>query len=125
MQDQPHSAIARRLKRANGHLEGIIEMIEQGRPCAEIAQQLQAVESAVEHGEQNSHLTLAPTAIREILNRIGNRIASPETPVIAIASSGSRCFLRQIAETALPNLYFVAHNEIPPGLRVQSLGTIA
>jgi flagellar biosynthesis protein FlhA len=84
-----------------------------------------AVESAVEHGEQNSHLTLAPTAIREILNRIGSRIASPETPVIAIASSGSRYFLRQIAETALPNLYFVAHNEIPPGLRVQSLGTIA
>ena len=52
MQDQPHSAIARRLKRANGHLEGIIEMIEQGRPCAEIAQQLQAVESAVESAKK-------------------------------------------------------------------------
>src|SRR3954452_4433652 len=50
----------------------------------------QAVEGAVQHGEQNSHLTLAPTAIREILNRIANRIVSPETPVIAIASSGSR-----------------------------------
>jgi flagellar biosynthesis protein FlhA len=84
-----------------------------------------AVENAVEHGEQNSHLTLAPTAIREILNRIGNRVASPETPVVAIASSGARYFLRQIAETALPNVYFVAHNEIPPGLRVQSLGTVA
>ncbi len=43
MTDQPHSEIARRLKRANGHLETIIEMIGQGRPCAEIAQQLQAV----------------------------------------------------------------------------------
>jgi DNA-binding FrmR family transcriptional regulator len=52
MQDQPHSAIARRLKRANGHLEGIIEMIEQGRPCAQIAQQLQAVESAVESAKK-------------------------------------------------------------------------
>jgi flagellar biosynthesis protein FlhA len=85
----------------------------------------QAVENAVEHGEQNSHLTLAPTAIREILNRVGSRIVSPETPVVAIASSGARYFLRQIAEAALPNLYFVAHNEIPAGLRVQSLGTIA
>src|SRR3954454_10805226 len=84
----------------------------------------QAVERAVEHGEQNSHLTLAPTAIRDILNRIAARIASPETPVIAIASSGSLYFMRQIAETALPNLYFVAHNEIPPGLRVQSLGNV-
>ena len=52
MQDQPHSAIARRLKRANGHLEGIIEMIEQGRPCAQIAQQLQAVESAIESAKK-------------------------------------------------------------------------
>ena len=52
MTNQPHSAIARRLRRANGHLETIIEMIEQGRPCAQIAQQLQAVESAVESAKK-------------------------------------------------------------------------
>jgi uncharacterized protein len=52
MQDHPHSTIARRLKRANGHLETIIEMIETGRPCAQIAQQLQAVESAVESAKK-------------------------------------------------------------------------
>jgi uncharacterized protein len=50
--DHPHSAIARRLKRANGHLEKIIEMIEQDRPCAQIAQQLQAVESAIESAKK-------------------------------------------------------------------------
>ena len=33
----------------------------------------QAVESAVEHGEQNSHLALAPQTIRDILNRIAAR----------------------------------------------------
>ena len=32
--------------------------------------------------------------------------------------------LRQIAESTLPNLFFLAHNEVPPGLRVQSLGNI-
>jgi DNA-binding FrmR family transcriptional regulator len=42
-----HFAIARRLKRANGQLEMIVEMIEQGRPCAQISQQLKAVESAI------------------------------------------------------------------------------
>jgi len=52
MTDHPHSAIGRRLKRANGHLETIIEMIEQGRPCAHIAQQLQAVESAIESAKK-------------------------------------------------------------------------
>ena len=53
MHDRPHVAIVRRLKRANGHLETIIEMVEQGRrSCAEIAQQLQAVESAVESAKK-------------------------------------------------------------------------
>ena len=47
-----HAAIARRLRRANGHLQTIIEMIEQGRPCAQIAQQLQAVEGAIENAKK-------------------------------------------------------------------------
>jgi flagellar biosynthesis protein FlhA len=83
-----------------------------------------AVESAAEHGEQNSHLALAPQTIREILNRISARVIQPETAVAAITSSGARYFLRQIVEPALPNLFFLAHNEVPPGLRVQSLGSI-
>jgi DNA-binding FrmR family transcriptional regulator len=39
--------IAARLKRAHGHLARVIEMLEQGDPCMDIAQQLQAVEKAI------------------------------------------------------------------------------
>lgn len=39
--------IETRLKRANGHLAGVIEMLEQGRSCMDIAQQLHAVEKAI------------------------------------------------------------------------------
>ena len=84
----------------------------------------QAVEAAVEHGEQNSHLVLAPQTGREIVNRILSRVASPEAPVVAITTTGARYFLRQITEASAPNLFFLAHNEVPPGMRVQSLGTI-
>jgi DNA-binding FrmR family transcriptional regulator len=42
-----HPDIVKRLKRAEGHLRSIIEMIEEGRSCADIAQQMQAVERAV------------------------------------------------------------------------------
>jgi len=42
-----HPEIIKRLKRAEGHLRSILNMLEQGRNCLEIAQQLQAVESAV------------------------------------------------------------------------------
>lgn len=42
-----HPQIIKRLKRANGHLRGIIEMIEAGRSCLELAQQIHAVEKAI------------------------------------------------------------------------------
>ena len=42
-----HPEIVKRLKRAEGHLRSIVTMLEDGRNCLEIAQQLQAVESAV------------------------------------------------------------------------------
>jgi hypothetical protein NreA len=38
---------SKRLKRANGHLAGIIEMLQSGRSCLDIAQQLHAVEKAI------------------------------------------------------------------------------
>ena len=42
-----HPAIAARLKRAEGHLRRVIGMIEEGRPCVDLATQLHAVERAV------------------------------------------------------------------------------
>jgi hypothetical protein NreA len=42
-----HPAVAARLKRAEGHLRRIVGMIEEGRPCLELATQLRAVERAV------------------------------------------------------------------------------
>jgi flagellar biosynthesis protein FlhA len=84
----------------------------------------QIVESAVEHGEQNSHLTLSPPAIRDLLQRIGLKVGTPETPVAVLASSGSRHFLRQLVEPTLRNLYFLSHNEIPMETKILSLGVI-
>lgn len=42
-----HPTIAKRLKRANGHLAHVIEMIEAHQTCNNIAQQLHAVERAI------------------------------------------------------------------------------
>ena len=84
----------------------------------------QSVESAVEHGEQNSHLTLSPAAIRDVLRRINLKTGSPETPVAVIASSASRYFFRQIVEPTMRNICFLSHNEIPVETKVLSLGVI-
>ena len=42
-----HPDIAARLKRAEGHLRRVIGMIDEGRPCLDLATQLHAVERAV------------------------------------------------------------------------------
>lgn len=42
-----HSEIIKRLKRAEGHLKSTIAMLEGGRGCLEVAQQLHAVEKAI------------------------------------------------------------------------------
>lgn len=47
-----HPDIVKRLRRAEGHLRSVAEMIEAGRPCLDIAQQLQAVEKAIEQAKR-------------------------------------------------------------------------
>ena len=44
---QTHPEILKRLKRAEGHLHKIVEMIQAQRPCLDVAQQLHAVEKAL------------------------------------------------------------------------------
>lgn len=51
-QHASHPAVIARLKRADGHLRSVISMIEAGRPCLDIAQQLHAVEKAVANAKR-------------------------------------------------------------------------
>jgi DNA-binding FrmR family transcriptional regulator len=52
MKHASHPAIIKRLKRAEGHLRSTIAMIEQGRSCLDLAQQLHAVEGAVSNAKR-------------------------------------------------------------------------
>jgi DNA-binding FrmR family transcriptional regulator len=49
---ETHPEVLKRLKRAAGQLRSIGEMIEAGRPCLEVAQQLQAAERAVREAKK-------------------------------------------------------------------------
>ena len=49
---QSHPDVIKRLRRANGHLLKVIGMIEEGRPCLDLAQQLHAVECAVHEAKK-------------------------------------------------------------------------
>jgi DNA-binding FrmR family transcriptional regulator len=60
-----HTDVARRLKRAEGHLRGVIAMLENGRPCVELAQQLAAIEAAIAKAKRE----LVQTHIDHCLDR--------------------------------------------------------
>ena len=77
MKHASHPEILVRLKRAQGHLASVITMLEAGRPCVDLAQQLHAVESAITNAKReliHDHLehcfdepgVSSKTALREL-----------------------------------------------------------
>lgn len=75
---QSHPEINKRLKRAEGHLKTIIAMIEEGRSCVDIAQQLHAVEKAI----CNAKKTLIHDHIDHCLERsVGPMARDARTPI--------------------------------------------
>ncbi|PKM29180.1 MAG: metal resistance protein [Gammaproteobacteria bacterium HGW-Gammaproteobacteria-11] len=49
---ESHPEIIKRLKRAQGHLASVINMMESGKPCLELTQQLHAVEKAIQQAKR-------------------------------------------------------------------------
>jgi flagellar biosynthesis protein FlhA len=82
-----------------------------------------AVESAVEHAELNSVLTMPPQSIRDVLAKISRRVERNESAVLIVGSTG-RYFVRQMLEPSFPNVTVLSHNEIPGEVKVRSLGVI-
>ena len=49
---ETHPNIVKRLRRAEGHLRSIVEMLVAGRSCLDITQQLHAVEKAIANAKR-------------------------------------------------------------------------
>jgi len=84
----------------------------------------QAVESAVEHSENNSVLGLAPQAAREIVSQFTRRLDRPDSSAVVITSPSTRYFVKQLLETAFPDVVVLSHSEVPPDVKVKPLGGI-
>jgi uncharacterized protein len=81
MQHQNHPKIVRRLRRAEGHLQTIIGMIEEGRTCLELAQQLQAIENAIGNAKKaliHDHIDHCLGLSIRAFNRKGKAVALRE-----------------------------------------------
>lgn len=74
-----HPNVVKRLKRANGHLLSVINMIEGEQPCIDIAQQLHAVEKAIVQAKR----TLIQDHIDHCLDDALGDARTVDTPIAA------------------------------------------
>ena len=84
----------------------------------------QTMESAVEHSEHNSVLGLAPQAARDFVGRLTRKLERPDSSAIVLTNPAIRYFVKQLLETAFPEVAVLSHNEVPPEVKVKSLGWI-
>jgi flagellar biosynthesis protein FlhA len=84
----------------------------------------QMVESAVEHSENNSVLTLAPQTARDIVSGITRKIERRDSSAVVLTGPTVRYFVKQLLETAFPDVSVLSHSEVPPELKVKSLGWV-
>ncbi len=92
----------------------------------------QALETALLSQLQDAngaqHLALDASEVQQVMEAIGRAIeqAAPlETEPILLAMAQLRSHLRALTEPYLPNLVVLSYNEIPSGIEIRRLGTVA
>ena len=85
----------------------------------------QTIQSGIEHSEMMLRVALAPQTIRDIIDRVRRAVGALQGPTVLVCSSSVRFALRQIVETELALLAILSHAEIPPQVKVVSLGVVS
>jgi flagellar biosynthesis protein FlhA len=85
-----------------------------------------SISNGIVNSEQGSYLALEPRQAKDLMNRFRQTVegaGSSGSPVI-LCSGNVRMYVRQLLERFLPNVAILSHNEIPPNVRVLSLGMV-
>jgi len=83
--------------------------------------------NSLQHTDHGSYLALDPSLADRLLRAIQGqmeRFDTSSTPPVLLASPAIRGHLRKFTERFIPQLAILSHNEIAPGVRIQSLGTV-
>ena len=82
---------------------------------------------SVQLSEQGSYLAIEPSTAQRILGSIRNSMEGFDrtgAPPVIIASPNIRRHMKKLTERFIPNLAVLSHNEIPPHIKIQSLGVV-
>ncbi len=86
-----------------------------------------AVTDGVVHTDQGAYLALEPRQAKDIMSRFRRTLesaAGSASPVI-LCSPNVRMYVRQLLERYLPGVAILSHSEIPPNVRVLSVGMVS
>jgi len=86
-----------------------------------------SIADGIVHTEQGSYLALEPRLAKDLMQRIRRTIESPagaRSPIL-LCSANVRMYVRQLIERLMPSSAILSHNEIPPNVRVTSVGMVS
>ncbi|GFO53265.1 flagellar biosynthesis protein FlhA [Geomonas sp. Red276] len=87
----------------------------------------ETIADAVQLSEQGSYLAIDPHVAQKILaaiRRNAEQFDSVGALPVLMASPTIRRHVKKLTERYLPNLAVISHNEIPPNIKIQSLGVV-
>jgi flagellar biosynthesis protein FlhA len=86
-----------------------------------------SIADAIVHTEQGSYLALEPRLAKDIMQRIRRTLdsAAASKNSVLLCSANVRMYVRQLIERYLPGAAILSHTEIPPNIRVTSVGMVS
>jgi flagellar biosynthesis protein FlhA len=87
----------------------------------------QSIVKGLTHTEKGTYLILEPRMVDDIVHKVHASVQGSvaRARTIVLTSANVRLHLKRLTERILPNLVVLSHNEIPPNVKVISMGMIA
>jgi flagellar biosynthesis protein FlhA len=86
-----------------------------------------SIADGIVHTEQGSYLALEPRLAKDLMTRFRRTLEASSAggnPVV-LSSPNVRMYLRPLLERYLPTVAILSNNEIPPNVRVTSVGMVS
>ncbi len=114
-------ALGRNIVEQYKHDDEILYLLSMDRKVEEI------ISEGVQNTGQESFLAIEPAVAQNIISEIRQGVEKfnqTGTSPVLIASPSIRRHVKKLTERFMPGLAVISHNEIPPNIKIQSLGVI-
>jgi flagellar biosynthesis protein FlhA len=115
-------ALGRNIVEQYRHEDDTLYILTMDRNVEEI------ISDGIQSSGQESFLAIEPSTAQRIITDIRNgmeRFNQTGTSPVLIASPSIRRHVKKLTERFIPGLAVISHNEIPPNVKIQSLGVVS